>query len=114
MMTMNVTLSWVKISLIEYLNEALWVTKREHQTYPRATTWLDLQLHLAGVDAASIGMEDHDDPDDIPLSQFVAGMQETSVMSIAGNRLKKKLLRRVHIREMLMVSLLNHMISVKR
>ena len=73
----------------EDLDEALWVMKRENQTNSRATTWLDLQLHLAGVDAVSIGMEDHDDPDDIPLSQLVAGMQETSVMSIASNRLKE-------------------------
>ena len=62
--------------------------KHENQTNPRSNTWLDLQLHLAGVDTSSIGMEDHDDPDDIPLSQLVAGMQETSVMSIASNRLK--------------------------
>jgi len=46
-------------------------------------------VQLAGVDAASIGMEDHGDPDDISFSQLVAGMKETYVMSIASNRLKE-------------------------
>ena len=56
-------------------------------------------MQLAGVDAASIGMEDHGDPDDISFSQLVAGMKETSGMSIAGNMLKEAIEKGAHKRD---------------
>ena len=47
--------------------------RRQQQTNPLATTWVDLELHLAGINPASIGM-DNVDYDNIPLSQLSTGM----------------------------------------
>ena len=59
----------------EDMDEALWVMQRQHLTNPKATTWIDLELHHSGVDPARIGLDDVT-YDDIPMSQLSTGMDQ--------------------------------------
>ena len=55
-----------------------WVMDRQHRTDPKSITWVDLELHHAGVNPLLIGMEDCD-YDDTPLSQLATGMKDIIV-----------------------------------
>ena len=57
------------------MDEALWVMQRQHLTNPKATTWIDLELHHSGVDPSRIGLDDVT-YDDIPMSQLSTGMDQ--------------------------------------
>ena len=45
------------------------------------TTWIDLQLHLEGINPLDIGMDDCEDLDDLPFHQMSSGMNQLVSMS---------------------------------
>lgn len=55
------------------------------KTLPKATTWIDLQLHREGVDPKSIVYNDVDF-DDIPTLQLSHGMYQIANITNASQR----------------------------
>ena len=63
----------------EDFREAMWVLERQQNG--KATTWIDLVRFSSGTHPSAIGLEDYEDPDDIPLSSLVTGMHEYTKVS---------------------------------
>lgn len=61
--------------------------RRQQQTNPLATMWVDLKLQIAGINPASIGM-DNVDYDNIPLSQLSTGMNQLVEATSTAKKLK--------------------------
>ena len=71
----------------EDMDEALWVMQRQHLTNPKATTWIDLELHHSRVDPARIGLDDVT-YDDIPMSQLSTGMDQIIGETTTAKKIK--------------------------
>jgi len=69
----------------EDLDEALWVL--DHEGSGNTTTWIDLQLHLEGINPTDIGMDYCDDPDDLPLHQLFSGINQLVSISAYASKL---------------------------
>ena len=69
----------------EDFDEAMWVLGREDSG--KTTTWIDLQLHLEGINPLDIGMDDWEDIDDLPLHQFFSGMNQLVSISSYASKL---------------------------
>ena len=63
----------------------MWVLGREDSG--KTTTWIDLQLHLEGINPLDIGMDDCEDIDDLPLHQFFSGMNQLVSISSYASKL---------------------------
>ena len=71
--------------------EAMWVLDRQKKG--KSTSWIDLVMYTSEIEPSDAGLDDYDDPDEIPLAALTTGMKEYTSVSESNKHIQKAIER---------------------